>query len=41
LEIRNNTANLMDNASLASVAAGKPVLSHEVFDEILIGGAGI
>ena len=41
LEIRNNTARLMDNASLASVSAGKPVLAREVFDEVLIGGAGI
>jgi hypothetical protein len=31
----------MDNASLASVAAGKPVLMREVFDEALTGGAGI
>ena len=41
LEIRNNTANLMDNATLASVSAGQPVLGYEVFDENLIGGAGI
>jgi Rrf2 family protein len=41
LEIRNNTAHLMEHASLASVAAGKPVLAREVFDEALTGGAGI
>ena len=41
LEIRNNTAKLMDNSTLASVFSGKPVLQAEVFDEVLIGGAGI
>ncbi len=41
LEIRNNTAHLMDHASLGSVAAGQPVLAREVFDEALTGGAGI
>ena len=41
LEIRNNTARLMDNSTLASVFSGKPVLRNEVFDEVLIGGAGI
>jgi Rrf2 family protein len=38
LEIRNNTTHLMDNATLASIYAGKPVLSREVFDENLMGG---
>lgn len=41
LEIRNETTKLMDNASLASVFSGQPVQSHEVFDEALVGGAGI
>jgi Rrf2 family protein len=41
LRIRNNTTALMDNATLASVYAGQPVLAQEVFDEALIGGAGI
>ncbi len=41
LQIRNDTAKLMDNATLASVFSGKPVAQHEVFDEMLMGGAGI
>lgn len=41
LQIRNDTTRLMDNLTLASVFAGQPVLSQEVFDEVLIGGAGI
>ncbi|MBN1427248.1 MAG: Rrf2 family transcriptional regulator [Anaerolineae bacterium] len=41
LQIRNDTARLMDNATLASVFSGRPVQAHEVFDEALIGGAGI
>jgi Rrf2 family protein len=41
LRIRNDTTALMDNASLASVFSGQPVLPQEVFDEVLIGGAGI
>jgi len=41
LQIRNDTALLMDNMTLASVFTGRPVLSQEVFDETLIGGAGI
>jgi Rrf2 family protein len=41
LQIRNDTTRLMDQATLASVYAGQPVRPHEVFDETLIGGAGI
>jgi Rrf2 family protein len=41
LQIRNETAHLMDNATLASVFAGQPVQKQEVFDDLLIGGAGI
>lgn len=41
LRIRNDTATLMDQANLASVFAGEPVRITEVFDESLIGGAGI
>jgi Rrf2 family protein len=41
LQIRNETAHLMDNATLSSVFAGQPVQQQEVFDELLIGGAGI
>lgn len=41
LQIRNDTARLMDNATLASVFSGQPVQRQEVFDEALIGGAGI
>lgn len=41
LQIRNDTARLMDNVTLASVFAGRPVSQHEVFEDALIGGAGI
>ncbi len=41
LEIRNETTQRMDGATLASVLAGRPVVEHEVFDELLIFGAGI
>jgi Rrf2 family protein len=41
LQIRNDTARMMDNATLASVYAGKPVLPQEVFDQALIEGDGI
>jgi Rrf2 family protein len=41
LQIRNDTARMMDNATLASVYAGKPVLPREVFDQTLGEGDGI
>lgn len=41
LEVRNHTARLMDQASLAAVHAGQPVQYDEVFDMQMIGGAGI
>ena len=41
LQIRNDTARLMDQATLASVYAGRPVQTQEVFDEAMVGGAGI
>ncbi|MCE9589175.1 MAG: Rrf2 family transcriptional regulator [Planctomycetes bacterium] len=41
LEIRNFTARLMDKATLASVAIGRPVTDREVFAEDLLEGAGI
>jgi Rrf2 family protein len=41
LEIRNETAHRMDSASLAGVLTGQPVLKREVFDEMMISGAGI
>ncbi len=41
LQIRNDTIGLMDHATLATIYAGQPVQSQEVFDETLIGGAGI
>lgn len=41
LQIRNEIAHLMDNSSLDFVYTEKPVLPEEVFDEALIGGAGI
>jgi Rrf2 family protein len=41
LQIRNDTARLMDQATLASVFSGQPVRAQEVFDEAMMGGAGI
>jgi Rrf2 family protein len=41
LDVRNNTARLMDNTSLAAAFAGSPVQPEEIFDEALMGGAGI
>lgn len=41
LDVRNVTARLMDNASLAAVLSGLPVRSQEVFEEPLLSGAGI
>jgi Rrf2 family protein len=41
LQIRNDTTRLMDQASLAAVYAGQPVQPQEVFDELMVGGAGI
>jgi len=41
LQIRNDTARLMDQATLASVFSGQPVQAQEVFDEAMTGGAGI
>jgi Rrf2 family protein len=41
LQIRNDTARTMDKATLASVFSGQPVQQDEVFDQALMGGAGI
>ncbi len=41
LEIRNYTVRIMDQATLAAVFLGRPVTRDEVFDEKLMGGAGI
>ncbi len=41
LEIRNATAKLMDEATLATVYAGAPVARQEVFSDRLVGGLGI
>jgi Rrf2 family protein len=41
LEIRNFTARLMDQSSLAAVAAGEPVSREEVFSRDWVDGAGI
>ena len=41
LEIRNDVTVRLDGASLASVMRGQPVRNHEVFDELMISGAGI
>ncbi len=41
LDVRNTTARLMDNTTLAAAFAGQPVLHQEIFDDALMGGAGI
>jgi DNA-binding IscR family transcriptional regulator len=41
LDIRNETARRMDGASLADVLTGRPVQRQEIFDEVLMSGAGI
>jgi Rrf2 family protein len=41
LDVRNTTARLMDDTTLAVAFAGSPVQQQEVFDEALVGGAGI
>ncbi len=41
LEVRNFTARLMDQTSLAALAAGAPATNEEVFSQEFIGGAGI
>ena len=41
LDVRNTTARLMDNTTLAAAFSGLPVQQQEIFDEALIGGAGI
>ena len=41
LQIRNETVRYMDNATLASVYAQPYVSYQEVFDDVLISGAGI
>lgn len=41
LNVRNTTARLMDNTTLAAAFAGLPVQQQEIFDEELMGGAGI
>jgi Rrf2 family protein len=41
LEVRNETARLMDNTTLAAAFGGQPVRRQEVFDDLLMGGAGI
>ena len=41
LDVRNETARRMDNTTLAAAFRGEPVRSQEVFDETLMGGAGI
>lgn len=42
LQIRNQTARMMDQATLAAVYAGSVVTEAEVFDpELMHGGAGI
>jgi Rrf2 family protein len=41
LEVRNQTANLMDRATLADISKGLPVSKEEVFIPELMGGDGI
>lgn len=41
LNVRNTTAQLMDNTTLAAAFSNAPVREREVFDDPLIGGAGI
>jgi len=41
LDVRNETARLMDNTTLATAFRGEPVRRQEVFDDALMGGAGI
>jgi Rrf2 family protein len=41
LDVRNLSTTLMDRATLASVFAGAPVTTQEVFDTELSGGLGI
>ena len=41
LDVRNETARLMDNTTLAAAFRGEPVRRQEVFDDVLMGGAGI
>ena len=41
LDVRNTTARLMDSTTLAAAFAGLPVEQQEIFDDVLIGGAGI
>lgn len=41
LDVRNETARMMDSTTLAAAFRGEPVRPQEVFDEALMGGAGI
>lgn len=41
LDVRNTTARLMDSTTLAAAFAGLPVQQQEIFDDVLVGGAGI
>lgn len=41
LEIRNYTARIMDNATIARTLASSPVSRQEVFSDQLMGGLGI
>jgi Rrf2 family protein len=41
LDVRKTTARLMDNTTLVAAFAGSPVKQQEVFDDALMGGAGI
>lgn len=41
LEARNQTARWMDSATLEKVFKNEPVRREEVFDDQLVGGAGI
>jgi Rrf2 family protein len=41
LSVRNETTRMMDSTTLAAAFSGEPVRRQEVFDDLLMGGAGI
>jgi Rrf2 family protein len=41
LDVRNDTARLLDSTTLLAAFRGEPVRRQEVFDDALMGGAGI
>jgi Rrf2 family protein len=41
LSVRNETTRMMDSTTLAAAFSGEPVRRQEVFDDLMMGGAGI